>query len=417
MCWRQQLDTSGADRSGAEVAIAFAELKKLADTTDQSSLATTTFSPSANTPLIVFVWNTKGTTPDIPTLSGGLTWTRIATDTRTNRRLSAFSASSGAAPGTFAVTADFGGVTQTMIGIYVLELPNAASDATLAVVQSPPFQGASGTQPAGTMAALKNNGADAVVFAIINGNNPFGGTIEAGGDWVEQWDAGVGTPATGLYVGYRLATTDNTLSVTQGANSSWVMIAVEIAPPYDAATSALNTADSGLVALADSASVTATEAPSGADALADSQQSILAWTGSGADALAELSEVALSAILAGEEALADEAAALIDALIGAEEAIGDEASSLVVLDPSGQGSLADEDVFDEGSKVFRLVAEGSFQLLVPKRGGVIPIPLPPPERLLEPLEDRGTGLIILEGSGAMQLIHAWEAEDEELLLT
>jgi hypothetical protein len=106
----------------------------------------------------------------------------------------------------------------------IVEFSNITNAGTAIIVQSVTNSADSGS-PSLTLAALQGGGTNAVFAAFGNDSNPFGGVNENG--WVEDWDDGYNPPTTGLYTTYRLATTDNTITVTN--TSVWAGIAVELA--------------------------------------------------------------------------------------------------------------------------------------------------------------------------------------------
>jgi hypothetical protein len=201
-----------------------------ADTTGGTSKTTASYTPTAKTTLVAFVFAARGgADPDItPTVSGnGITWMQRGLSKRSQNQVTAFVAWSGNAPSAGGLTADFGSQVMIGISIFVCQLPTALAD-ELAFTQAGTADGVSGTDPAITLAALQATADNAVVYACMNEINPFAGTAEA--SWTEQWDTGHATPTTGVYVGYRLATSDNTIAVTQGSASRWCAVAVELNP-------------------------------------------------------------------------------------------------------------------------------------------------------------------------------------------
>jgi hypothetical protein len=82
--------------------------------------------------------------------------------------------------------------------------------------------------PTLTMSALETDALNAVLFMVGTDVNPPGGTAEA--SWTEWRDTGYTTPPTGEYFMYRLATTDNTPTVTAAAQD-WGAVAVEVRAP------------------------------------------------------------------------------------------------------------------------------------------------------------------------------------------
>lgn len=135
--------------------ISAVNLTQFQSSTDATSYATTSITPAANKLIIATVTSSKGTTPNTPTLSGnGLTWVQILTNNfdtvGTQRTITMFRAM-GSSPTSGAVTADFGGATQTACTIIVDEFTGADTSGTNgsgAIVQS--AQNAEASQAAAT---------------------------------------------------------------------------------------------------------------------------------------------------------------------------------------------------------------------------------------------------------------------------
>lgn len=220
--------------AGGLPAIGFAQVgTPISTTTGANSYATASLTPSANALVLVAVINAKASAPDTPTLTGnGLTWVQIDTHTYSTiasatKRITLFR-SMGASPSAGAITADFAGASQLGCHIYVCQFTatdQTGSNGSGAIVQTVKNRGDASADPSVTLAAL--TGTRNAVFAVFgNLRNGFAGAVE-GAPWVEDFDAGFNTPATGAYAEHALATTDNTVVVT-AASSDWAGIAVEI---------------------------------------------------------------------------------------------------------------------------------------------------------------------------------------------
>lgn len=199
-------------------------------TTNLTSYASASYTPTANALLICTVVSNKGSaTADTPTLSGnGLTWVQINTTTFDSglKRVTMFRAM-GASPTTGAVTADFGGVSQTGCHICVVEFTGVntgGSNGSAAVVQSAVNSGNGSTSVTATLSALTGT-TNSVYMAGGNRANPFGGTAEAG--WTENNDVGLASPNAGFSDIYRIGTTDNT-PLTTISSDNWGCVAIEI---------------------------------------------------------------------------------------------------------------------------------------------------------------------------------------------
>lgn len=176
----------------------------------------------------------KDTPPDEPSIAGtSQTWTKIAdiSSRTTGSPTSRIAVFRFLATSTFTenttITVPTGGPLHTGRSTVELELTGMVTTGTNgsdAIVQAVTNSADASANPSITMAAISNS-RNAVFTFFTNNANPFGGTAEAG--WTEEFDNGYGTPTTGVYVMYRLTTTDNTPVVTASA-SDWAGIAIEI---------------------------------------------------------------------------------------------------------------------------------------------------------------------------------------------
>lgn len=110
------------------------------DSSNVSSYTTASVTPTNGRLMLVAVLNTKGSTPDTPTLSGnGMTWTQQATITFNTiaSPLSGATLFRGVGTGTAgAITIDFGGVNQTGCAWSVNEFGDVDTATNNGVVQS-----------------------------------------------------------------------------------------------------------------------------------------------------------------------------------------------------------------------------------------------------------------------------------------
>lgn len=214
--------------------ITYTALGTYNSTTAATSFVTNSTTSASGTLLLAFVHNALGSAPTTPTFSGhGLTWAQVATVTFNTiatplNRVTVFRAwCTTGTTGTF--TADFGGVSQSGGYVRVVQFrgvkSGSADNGASSIAQFPTNRGDASSNPNITMSALAADGSSAVVYCFGNDINVFTATPET--DWVEQDDVGFNTPATGSYLGYRIPTTDNTVTVTRGA-SDWGGIAIEV---------------------------------------------------------------------------------------------------------------------------------------------------------------------------------------------
>lgn len=222
---------SAAGGGGGGGPIAFATgAANLWSTSNVSSYASNSYTPTSNALLLCGVANSRGSaTAATPTLTGnGLTWVQVNTVTCDSglKRLTIFRAL-GASPTTGAVTADFAGDNQTGCHIVVVQFTGVDTSGTNgsgAVVQSNTGSGA-GTSVSVTLSALTGSSNAVWMIGCNRGATGFQGTPEA--SWTENTDATGGSPNFGFSDIYRLATTDNTPSTTI-TSDNWGAVAVEI---------------------------------------------------------------------------------------------------------------------------------------------------------------------------------------------
>lgn len=182
--------------------------------TSVSSIATSSVSPSSNALLLCGVVSRMGssTDPNTPTVSGnGLTWVQIATvlydsDSSSRRRMTLFRAM-GSSPSSGAVTASFGGQTQTDAIIIVDQatgVDTSGTNGSGAIVQS--NTGIDNSRATDTLVVS--------LSAFSDASNATYGFFANGGNAYGPWTPGSGfTQLTDEYSGYSLTgTTEYKLS-------------------------------------------------------------------------------------------------------------------------------------------------------------------------------------------------------------
>lgn len=142
------------------------------DTTSQSSYATASITPSADSLQLVIVYNSKGTIADIPTVSGcGLTWVEVATTPHgasDTQRMTVFRAL-GAAPTPGVLTIAFS-AAQLGCDWSVVEFNHVETDGTNgsgALAQSATAGGGTGTQTSLSVALDAFAAANNVAFGAF----------------------------------------------------------------------------------------------------------------------------------------------------------------------------------------------------------------------------------------------------------
>jgi hypothetical protein len=150
-------------------------------TTDATSFATASISPTGGRLVLAWVINTKATTPDTPTISGGgmTTWTQVATVlygtiASPTYRITLFRALQ-AVPGSATATIDFGGVTQTACIWVIQEFANVqvtGANGADALVQSATnvLNAGDFTIPIALAAAANNDNGIAVGWGVATNN-------------------------------------------------------------------------------------------------------------------------------------------------------------------------------------------------------------------------------------------------------
>ena len=215
--------------SGAAVAradITVTHLATAGTTTNATSFATASITPTANR--LVLAWVTsRVAAAGIPTASGnGLTWVQVATiaDGSGGIRLTVFRAM-GASPSAGAVTFDFGGVSQTSCCWSIAEYGSVDTSGTngiWAVVQSVTKTTAAGTSDTNTLAALENAKNVHVCGNAIMANEAQ--TPDA--DFAELGDANAASNAIGLETQW--AANQLPCTVTWTTSAANVMISIEV---------------------------------------------------------------------------------------------------------------------------------------------------------------------------------------------
>ena len=177
--------------------------------------------------VIVGTSNDAGTVATVSLSGTGQTWDEISSaggvvNGGNRKRIQAFrfspsSTNTNTISITYTGTQDGGWVQLYEIGGVDVSGTNGVN----AIVQSN-VGSANSADPTLTLSALQLRAS--VLFAVINGTNPFGGTPESG--WTESIDAGYATPNTGGYIMYRTNTSDNTPTVTMSSDN-WAGFAIE----------------------------------------------------------------------------------------------------------------------------------------------------------------------------------------------
>lgn len=217
--------------AAATPAMTYTDLASFNNTANQTSYATGAYQPAVNSLVVAVVVNSKAAAADSPTFSGnGLTWVAMTNQTFFGNtiKITMFRAM-GAAPTSTAGTADFAGATQTGCHIRVIQFANAdtsGANGSGAIVQTVATNAATTANAYLSMASLTGT-QNAVLMALAHNqvSGTLAGSPEAG--WTSPWSVSYATPFCGLFGEYRLATTDNSITITS-ASVDYGIIALEI---------------------------------------------------------------------------------------------------------------------------------------------------------------------------------------------
>ncbi len=229
--------------------------------TDANSYTVAAFTPAANNLVLIWITNTRDSSPSTPTITGNnLTWVQVATVTwgttgSPTARTTLFRAM-GSAPNDATTTIDFGGVTQTGVSASFVQFSGVNTSGTNgsgAVVQSVTGRTDSATAAAGlsiTLAALGN-----VVNATAGGFSNLvdsATSISAGSGYTASGGNSHNMPNTSIRSEWK-TTGSTTVNVTQSTTSHIGGIAVEIKA---ASTTLGNGTDPGNSSIAPGAAAT-----------------------------------------------------------------------------------------------------------------------------------------------------------------
>jgi len=213
----------------ATLGLSVRALGSSANTGNDDSESTGSYTPRQGTELIAIVINTKAATPDQPTLVGnGLTWTEVFdTNYISTHRLTIWYAKcgSGAIAGT--LTAATTGVNQTGWALAVVEVSGSVTtglNGVNAIRQTVNANVSAGTTITATFAAL---GKRTLCLGLLGGNlNGTANTAEAG--WTEIVDVNYNTPATELTIVYQAKNADTTCAISNAGAFTGCIVGVEL---------------------------------------------------------------------------------------------------------------------------------------------------------------------------------------------
>lgn len=214
------------------MAVSGTNLTSFQSSTDATSYATASITPTANYLVLASVSSSKATTPDTPTLSGNnLTWVQIATnnfDTAGTQRTVTLFRALGPSPTAGALTASFGGNTQTACTITVDQFSGADTGGTNgsgAIVQSATNAEASQAAATFTITLAAFSSANNATYGTATNGDAVNFT--AGTGFTGLGASGSATPLINTFSEWR---SDNDTTVTFGGAIGYSSggIAVEI---------------------------------------------------------------------------------------------------------------------------------------------------------------------------------------------
>lgn len=200
-----------------------------ANTGNDATETTGSYTPSQESLLVAIVINTKASAPDQPAVVGnGLVWTEVFdTNYISTHRLTIWYAKcgSGAIAGTF--NANTGATAQTGWAIAVVEVKGTlitGLNGVNAIRQSVNANVSAGTTITATFAAL---GKRTLCLGLVGGNlNGTANTAEAG--WTELVDVAYNTPATELTIVAQAKNADTTCAVSNAGAFTGCIVGMEL---------------------------------------------------------------------------------------------------------------------------------------------------------------------------------------------
>jgi hypothetical protein len=214
------------------LAIAFTHRAQLFSTNNVASYATSgTYTPAANSLIVVFVINSLAASPLDPTsVTGhGLSFAQISLSGRTfdtTHTLSVWVVNAGASPTSAAVTADFNSVNQTGCVIIETEITgwDTGGTASAAIVQNPTQTGSDLSMEMNTLASASAADNRPITFGGIARNSSL--TVDA--DWTLGFSSSFNSPATGGGSAFRTDAFDTSMTFTASGNNAWRTVGLEI---------------------------------------------------------------------------------------------------------------------------------------------------------------------------------------------
>lgn len=213
-------------------AIYVSSLTSSSSTTDATSYATSSITPSANCLVLATVQSRigSGTPPNTPTATGnGLTWVTVNSvvpSNANNRKVTVLRAM-GSSPSSGAVTFDFNGQTQTHAVWSIAQfcgVDTSGTNGSGAIVQSSTAESsATGTTATVTLSSISDSSNATYGASVHFINND---TVPGSG-YTEIHDITVAENLTGFGTFWQVGT-DNTVDSTWATSSHWGIVGLEI---------------------------------------------------------------------------------------------------------------------------------------------------------------------------------------------
>jgi len=213
----------------ATVGLSVRALGSSANTGNDTSEATASYTPQIGTELIAIVINTKASAPDQPSLVGnGLTWTELFdTNYLTDHRLTIWYAKGGSGAIAGALTANTGATSQTGWALAVVEGSGSVITGVNGVTALKQNVNASRAVQTNITATFGAVGKRTLCLGLLAGNlNSANMAAEPG--WTKLTDINFNTPATELTIVYQAKNADTTCLVTNAAAFSGCIVGVEM---------------------------------------------------------------------------------------------------------------------------------------------------------------------------------------------
>lgn len=220
------------------MAIALTARAGAGSTTDGTSVATASFTPTANTPLLAVyqAHRTDSTAPTDPSVSGHATWTQIdaltwATAGTNRRRLWIFAGDPGGSPGASAITFSHGATTHHAFQWSVFELSGTdyptTTLANLFVQIVKTTVETTGTAT-GDITLAAAGAADNRAFLAMGCGAVASEAITERTNWTEIHEAAADTPSANLQTSWRSDAFETTASASWTSSVKFGAMAFEI---------------------------------------------------------------------------------------------------------------------------------------------------------------------------------------------